>query len=142
MSEREESPVSQISFGDLCFKALFAGAVIGALQGLVGYIPRVDTPLIALEAAVVGAVVATLLAAVLYNLAFRSFNILPVLRSTVWISGICGVLAALVARWFTHGEGATLSVFVTPTVAVICAAAIRAYVSFTEKKSPQPVAKS
>ena len=142
MSERDESPVSQIGFGDLCFKALFAGAVIGTLQGLVGYIPRVDAPLIALEAAVVGAVVATLLAALLYILAFRSLNVLPVFRSTVWISGTCGVLAALVARWLTHGEGATLSVFVTPTVAVICAAAIRAYVGFARKQSPQSASNS
>ena len=119
MPEREETPLRQISFGDLCFKALFAGAVIGALQGLVGYIPRVDAPLIALEAAVVGAAVAIVSAALLYQVAFSSFDILPVFRSVVWISGICGVLSSLLARRFTHGEGATLSVFVTPTAAAI-----------------------
>ena len=133
MFEREETPASQISFGDLCFKALFAGAVIGALQGWVGYIPRVDAPLIALEAAVVGAVVATVLAALLYQAAFSSFNILPVFKSVVWISGTCGVLSSFLARWFTNGEGATLSGFVTPSVAVICAAAIWLYVRFAEK---------
>jgi phosphoglycerol transferase MdoB-like AlkP superfamily enzyme len=76
---------------------------------------------------------------VLYQLAFRSFSILPIFRATVWVSGICGVLAALVARWFTHGEGATLSWFVTPTVAVICATTIRAYLGFAKKRSPQPL---
>jgi hypothetical protein len=125
----------------LCFKALFAGAIIGALQGLAGYIPRADAFLIALEAAVVGAVVATLLAALLYQVAFRDFDILPIFRSTVWISGICGVLAALVCRWVTRGEGANLSAFVTPTVAVICAATIRAYLGFSQRRLRQPVAK-
>jgi hypothetical protein len=142
MSENEKAPASRIGLGDLCFRALFAGAIIGVLQGLVGYIPRVDAFLIAAEAAVVGAVVATLLAAVLYQLAFRSFDVLSVFRSTVWVSGTCGVLASLVARWFSRGEGATFSAFVTPTVAVICAAAIRAYIGFAKERSPQPPTKS
>jgi hypothetical protein len=131
MSETAPAPTSQISFGNLCFKALFAGAIIGALQGLAGYIPRADAFLIALEAAVVGALVATLLAALLYQVAFRDFDIPPVFRSIVWISGICGVIAALALRWFNRE--ATLSAFVTPTVALICAAAIRAYLRFAKR---------
>jgi hypothetical protein len=142
MPENDSTAASRITFGNLCFKALFAGAIIGALQGLVGYIPRVDAFLIALEASVVGAVVATLLAAFLYQVAFRDFDILPIFRSIVWISGICGVLAALAFRWFTHGEGATLSAFVTPTVAVICAAAIRTYLGFAKRRVREPAAKS
>lgn len=135
MPKREMTRVSQTSIGSLCVRALIAGALIGGLQGLVGYIPRSDSFLIALEAAIVGALVAMVLAVLLYKVVFRSFNIYPIFTATAWVSGVLGVLSAIVARWWTYGEGATISVFVTPAVAFISVAAIRAYIGLARPSS-------
>lgn len=114
-----------MGLGSLCAKSFMAGALIGALQGAIGYFPQSDTALIALEASIVGAVIATVLALVFYQVAFRDFNIAPVFRVTVWLSGISGVISALIARISTHGEGATVSAIVTPIIAIITATVMR-----------------
>jgi len=115
-------------------KSLAAGALIGAAQGLVGYFPHPNFVFMAVSAALVGAVVAAIFGVSLYSLFFRHTDALAALRSVAWVSGVCGVLASLAIRWWTRGEGAVLSMFVTPVVALIAAAAVRGYIRFGSNK--------
>ncbi len=127
MSQREvESERASLKY--VLPASFVAGALIGGAQGLVGYFPRLDFLLTTPAGAMVGAVVAAILGSGLYLIAFRKCDVRPVLRSVAWVSGACGVLASLVFRWWTHGEGANLSMFVTPVVAIITAATVRAYI--------------
>jgi hypothetical protein len=129
MSQRKVTP-AQGSGVRVFTTAGFAGALIGGLQGMVGYFPHVNCLLMTVSGVVVGSVAAGILGLGLYFAAFRSCDAVAVIRSIAWVSGVCGVLASLGFRWWTFGEGAVLSMFVTPIVAVIAAAAIRAYIEF------------
>jgi hypothetical protein len=113
-------------------KSALAGLAIGGLQGFVGYVPRLNVVFITVAAAAVGAVVAAFLGTALYLVAFRSYPVMPALRAVAVLSGTLGVLASLFLRWWTHGEGAVISMFVTPGLAMISAGAIRAYLHFEE----------
>lgn len=113
-------------------KSALAGLAIGGLQGFVGYVPRLNVIFITVAAAAVGAVVAAFLGTALYLVAFRSHPVMPALRAVAVVSGTLGVLASLFLRWWTHGEGAVISMFVTPGLVIISAGAIRAYLHFEE----------
>jgi hypothetical protein len=142
MSEYPVTAISWKSFGGLCVRSLIAGAIIGAVLGLVGYnYHDVDYPLVALECGTFGAVIATVLAAFLYVAIFRSCDIVPVFKATVWVSGVIGILTAAIARHWTYDDEITASVAVAPLVAVICAAAIRAHIAFARRRTPPPVEK-
>jgi hypothetical protein len=143
LSEYPVTRISWKSFGRLCFNSMIAGAIVGAILGLVGYNYReADYPLIALESAVFGAGIATPLAAFLYLVAFRSCDIVPVFKATAWVSGVIGILVAAIARHWTYDYGVTASVVVSPVVAVICAAAIRIYIAFARPIVPSSIEKS
>jgi len=130
MSGREVNAQGKLS-GRVVLASGVAGAWIGALQGLVGYIPRLNSLLMMISGALVGAVIAAILGLLLYLLAFRGTAVFAVIRSVAWVAGVCGVLSSLAIRWWTFGEGAVLSMLVTPVVAVICAATIRTYIAFS-----------
>jgi hypothetical protein len=92
--------------------------------------------LITVSAAAVGAVVAALFGVSLYLLAFRTHPVMPALRAVAIVAGSAGIVASLSLRWWTHGEGAVTSMFVTPVIAVIAAAAVRAYIFFEQAGLP------
>jgi hypothetical protein len=133
MSERAiESNFPQSLLLKVIGKSALAGLAIGGLQGFVGYVPRLNVVFITVAAAAVRAVVAAFLGTALYLVAFRSYPVMPALRAVAVLSGTLGVLASLFLRWWTHGEGAVISMFVTPGLAMISAGAIRAYLHFEE----------
>jgi hypothetical protein len=127
MNSQQTTKLSNV----LSYSAI-AGLVIGALQGGVGYFPRLNVVFVAASAALVGAVAAAGLGLVLYFVAFRHSDVMSVLRAVVWVSGICGVISSLAIRWWTQGEGAVMSMFVTPVIAVISAAAVRVFILFQD----------
>jgi hypothetical protein len=133
MSERAiVSNLPQSPLLKVIVKSSVAGLAIGGLQGFAGYVPRLNVIFITIAAAAVGAVVAAFLGTALYLAAFRSYPVMPALRAVAVVSGTLGVLASLFLRWWTHGEGAVISMFVTPGLAIIAAGAIRAYLHFEE----------
>jgi hypothetical protein len=117
-------------FGKVLGRSALAGALLGGLQGLVGYFPRLNAPLMIISAAGVGLVVATVLGAIIYLTAFRGRNVFAALNAVAWVSGVCGVAAAMFFRWWTGGEGAILSADVTLVAALVTTTAIRAYIWF------------
>ena len=135
MSQRPTIPPKD-SLGRIIWASTLAGALIGGLQGLVGYFPRLNCLLMMFSGAAVGATAGGIFGPFLYLIAFRGLSALAVIRSVAWVSGVCGILASLGFRWWTLGEGAVLSMFVTPIVAVITAAGIRTYIAFAPDGTP------
>ena len=93
-------------------RSALAGMCIGALQGFVGYLPRLSVILIAISAAAVGAVVSAFLGSLLYLVAFRSCPVMPALHAVALVAGALGVSASLFLRWWTVDQGELTSMFV------------------------------
>ncbi len=122
-------------FGKVLVKSAVAGALIGSAQGLVGYFPHLNVPIMIFAAAGVGLVAATILGAIIYLTAFRGRNVFAALKAVAWVTGACGVLAAMFFRWWTGGEGAILSADVSLAVAIVTTIAIRVYIWFDDLRT-------
>jgi hypothetical protein len=129
-------------FATVLWESTRAGLIIGIAQGIVGYFPRADTVTAVAGGALVGVAVAAVLGTALYAIAFRGTNIVAAIRAVASICLITGMGTALFFRWWTHGEGGILSMFVTPAVAVIAAAAVRIYIALAPQTQQESRASS
>ena len=121
-------------FGRFLVQCSAAGASIGVLQALAGYFPRLDVLIVVVSAALVGGVAGIVLGLILYPLFSDSSTEFLALRAVAVVSGLLGILFSLFVRWWTRGEGAVVSMFITPLIAVILALTIKLYLSFTHAK--------
>lgn len=104
-----ESPrTARSNFLTILFCCVVAAALVGALVGFVGYVPRIEfvvmTPSVAIGGAMVGLVLGPLLA---YGL-FRGRVSNRAFYGSTGICALVGVIGALVFRLLTNSEGGWL----------------------------------
>jgi hypothetical protein len=121
------------TFGKFLLQSAMAGMLIGVLQALVGYFPRADVLIIAVSAALVGGVVGVLLGLILYPLFSPSIRKFAALRAVALVSGVIGICASIFIRWWSRGESAVVSMFVTPPLAIVLAITIKLFLSLTNE---------
>jgi len=85
--------------------------------------------------ALVGGAAGIVLGLILYPLFSHARTQFAALRAVAVVAGLIGILFSLFMRWWSRGEGAAVSMFMTPPLAIVLALTIKLYLSFTNAEA-------